>query len=1144
MLKSGIFITPNETYTFHEIIEKGFYRIDILRGHAAFQIEVDAVVYSQVRRKNIFVYGDSKIYDDFLRIKETVETAKMKVTKNAEWVDGVYRVTMISTNDKNGYTSQSISENGNVVDVVLSANGYTIQSTVIDPVYGVKLEPLNFSSYRALTLSNDTVNTAEHGLFYPMEVLKRRMDLRHIDDCDCCVATDIMTATARLEQFRKDPYPFRGVDTETTGTDVCMFGDDHLVGIILGHNTSTATYFPFRHNGDFNLPMSFLPEVMKAIIEFQDVEVAHNKKFDRQVFLKEGYDVHIKWDTLQLSIIYNPTIGKGIHGEKTLIYELTGNQYLELDDIFINAKDINFAVLPVDIIKYYACPDGYNPLLLLEDFFKKIPQYQLKLADIECDLADVKADMEYYGIRVDTKLFEKQYRNCNYILENLLHAFRTLTQEDGNINSAPVLTNLMYNKMHCKVLLRTPSGAASTSMAAIKKLAKVPAKTPHDITEDLVDLNGKVVISAKELSKSAYPALVILAKYREYNKLKTAFYSRFERTMKTGRIFFWVNQNGAATGRQSSPMHQLPPELKEVILSDADDRDFWGPDFSQIELRMIAYLAGEKDLIELAKDPDNDIHRIIGSLISNKEMWAITPEERSTGKRRNFGVVYLISAMGLAGQIMGPGYTAEDVKFCAKQLDEFYHKFKRIDRFIKNNALLVQKRGYMETAWYHRKRLFKEIFDPNLEPSKKSSILRMANNVPVQGTAADYLKLAEVQMDKYIRLKGWNTLKDGYPRVRMMLSIHDEIIISADNSIPYEEIIEMITLCMETPVEGAPPFFVQPARMDNWEGHSDDACAMPIRLRDKVIADYNKTGKSVFKQSYFDLVIPDEVKQAIGQEQESVSKTVLKYLDKVTLAFNHGDFTTEFTEEHVKDALKNYVASGFTTYRIDNYLEVLNNFRQQQLQDYMSDLINTYGMDYQAVGSHVRHPSLTFALLDTYGKQIPKDWEHVDRITEAARLYIEDLKSGKHALSTTFKADLAEIEHTITDKERFGEQLTQLVEFDENGDVVYENESEEIDDIYNMYYDEDPDDIIDRCNNKPVYVWELSDCITFDVQDLSQENIDKVLSYIFTHKCDDGFYKTNIIFNGKLIDTGMRVETLDIDEINDIIVKFSQQEVK
>lgn len=726
----------------------------------------------------------------------------------------------------------------------------------------------------------------------------------------------------------------------------------------------------------------------------------------------------------------------------------------------------------------------------------------------------------------------------------LIKAFRTLTQEDGNINSPQVLLSLLYDKMKCKVLMRTKTGQPSTSSQAIKKLAKQKTSKPRNITEDMVDLYGNVIIEAKELANAKYPALVILAKYREYNKLKTAFYARFERTMNTGRVFFWVNQNGAATGRQSSPMHQLPPSLKEVILADADDRDFWGPDFSQIELRMIAYLAQEPELIELAKDPDNDIHRIIGSLITGKEMWAITPEERSVGKRRNFGVVYLISAMGLAGQIFGPGYTQENVEFCQQQLDDFYRHFKRIDRYIKNNRKLVVERGYMETAWYNRRRLFPEIFDPNIEPSKRASILRMANNVPVQGTAADYLKLAEVQMDNYIRERGWNELKDGFPKVRMMLSIHDEIIISADQSIPYEEIVTMITRCMETPVDGAPPFFVQPARMESWADHSDDSLAMPIRFRDKIIEDYEKTHQSIFKNSYFKFVVPDDIKQELAASDTVSSRELIeKYCNRCTLQFDHGDYTHEFTKEHVKEALHRYIESNTSWYRIDNYRDLLKDFRDQKLRGYMTELIQQYGTDYRVVGEHVRHPSLTHDLIDNYKKQLKKmDLSHAEKITEATRLYIEELLNSEDK-TTTFLFNMP-VAAVATDKDLFTEELEASVNFDNDGNVIYTEEVDEGEDEDNYGYDPDPDDILYRVDQTPTYVWELGDAIVFDVQDLLQSNVDKVLQYIYNHKQDTGFYRVSIIYNNKLIDTTMRVENLNFEEANKLVIQLQDMRSK
>lgn len=1139
MLSSGVFQTPTASYTIYEIQEVGFYRIDFMRANGAFQTDVENVLYSQVHRKNTYVYGDSDIYLEFLRVKESIEVAKMKTQKESRWQNGEFITTVTGVNQKLGYSSTSIMSNGSTTDYTLQGEGCIIHMFVVDPVYGVKLNPLNFDMYTKTTLSSDTIEENDGALYHSLDYLKKRYDLAWVDMMDFVVATNLDIAKKRLAEYRASKYPLHGFDTETTGLDVCMYGDDRVVGIILAEDTKKSTYFPFRHTGDFNLPIEFMKDVAEAVIEQEDHTVAHNKKFDREAMLKEGFDIHVKWDSMQASIVLNPIIQKGAHSLKPLVDELLGLHFLELDEIFVNPKDINFAVLPPELIKYYACSDGTNTVALFQHQLDKLPKFQEKLLELECDLADVKADMEYYGIRVDVKKYERQYKNCNYILDMLLDAFRRLTQEDGNINSPQVLLPLLYNKMKCKVLLRTKTGQPSTSSAAIKKLAKLPTKKPHNITEDLVDLYGKTIIKASDLANARYPALVILAKYREYNKLKTAFYARFERTMKTGRVFFWVNQNGAATGRQSSPMHQLPPALKEVILSDADDRDFWGPDFSQIELRMIAYLAGETELIELAKDPNNDIHRIIGSLITGKEMWEITPEERSVGKRRNFGVVYLISARGLAGQIFGPGFTEENVEFCQQQLDDFYHHFKRIDRYIKGNAKKVKKYGYMQTAWFNRRRMFTEIYDPNIEPSKLASILRMANNVPVQGTAADYLKLAEIKMDKFIRAKGWNKLKDGFPLVRMMLSIHDEIIISSDQSIPYEEIVEMITECMETPVEGAPPFFAQPARMDCWAGHSNDALAFPIPFRDRVVKEYKETGNSIFKNSYFKLQYPEALVEYLNSNPNAPTTSVVEaFLDQCTLKFDHGDYTREFTTEHVKEALFKYIESGYTTYRIDNYLALLNEYRDNELRDYMTGLVQKYGTDYKIVGQHVRHPSLTHELLGRFKKEMDgMELSHVDSITEATRRYIENMLTEAPEKKFVFKLPTVAVE---TDKDKFTVQLEQSVDFDKDGNVVfYDGEEEE--DFFATVDDPDPDSIIYQVSQTPTYVWELGDIIVFDVQDMLDCYVNDVLKYIFTKKDDNGFYNVSIIYKGKLVDTKMRIEKLDTVEANNFVIQLNEK---
>lgn len=1080
MLREGVFITPEETYSIYEIDTKGFFRFDITEHNAVFQIDIGAVKYSLVQRKNARTYGDAELYEKYLSLRGRALSSKMITEKNSEWEDGIFK-THVHSQTKDGKTVVDTEmTNNRQISQSIQIDGYTIYIYEVDPTYDIKLDPVNYSEYFDSTLSKDTILTDDpNAPYHSVETLRRRLPLDHIYENDFVVADTVELARQRLSEWVKADVEFKGFDTETTGLDINLCGEDKVVGIILGESETKSTYFPFRHAEDFNLPMWFMKELMTQVKTQENKLVAHNKKFDREAMMSEGYDLRIRWCTYQISMVLDPLMGKDHpHDLKTLIFNLTHKRYAELDDIFIDPKDINFSKLNKELTHLYACADGSNVITLIKHQLKLLPKFQHMLVDTECDLADLKADQEFYGIRVDVKKYEEQYHNCLYVRDQLLDAFRRLTHEDGNINSSAVLQNLLYNKMKCDILLRTNTGQPSVSSAAIKKLASKKADTPHPTPKDICDLKGKPVVKGADLAKAKYPALLILNKYKEYNKLITAFYARFERTMKTGRVFFWINQNGAQSGRQSSPMHQLPPALKECILSDAEDRDFWGPDYSQIELRMIAYLAGEKELIEMCSVPENDIHRVIGSLISGLEMWEITPAMRTVGKRRNFGVVYKITAYGLAAQLYGPGFTKEQQKFAQQQLDDFYKRFKRIRRFIQNNARFVQEKGYMETKWLHRRRMFPEIFDPDIEPRKKSSILRMSNNMPVQGTAADYLKLAEVLMYKYIREKGWNDpMEDGFPAVRMMLSIHDEIIISAHSSIPYEEIITMITECMEIPVEGAPPFFVQPVKMDNWGDHAAEGLVLPVKLRDKLIEDYKRTGVSVINR--------------------------------------------------------------------DNYAQVVHDYNAGVLHDYMVDLVSKYGTDYKIVGTHVRHPVLTHDLLGLYEKRVSWDLEHVDRINEAARLYIEEriLGGGVHVVfnydnKTADKEDDIAVKDNL--EEAYGE-LEDLVNVDADGNVIYEdNEQSDVDD-YMYDYEEDYEEVLADAKNDPTYVYELGDCIVFDVNEVSTHNINKLLQYIASISSVDGFYRTLLNYNDKLLDTKLRVENIDVAAANKMILDMMEE---
>lgn len=1131
MLESGSFITPSgEEYQVYKLSTKNVERLDICQKGAEFQIEDDKVVYSRVKKRALYIYGNRDVYDAYMDFLSKCQSIHAKSSRESKWDANTRSFVTIDTaaDESQQFYSMVTRENGNVSSTTYHYGSGAIVMSVVSRGYEDTLDPMNFNEYEKIEIDG-SVAVKESVPFHSLSVLRARYDLSHIDKTDSVVADDVETATRRLKEWMESGEEIMAVDTETTGTDIDMDGEDKLVGIVLGESETKSTYFPFRHEAFPNLPWTFVHQIMAAIKQNEYRCTGHNIKFERKIFMKEGgWDIRLAYDTFPLSYMINPVNHRGVHTLKNLVYEATGNKYLELTEIFTSENNVRFQVLPKEIVRLYACPDGYNSIVVFKYLRNKLPKEEWALYLKECELTTVKADNEYYGLRVDVDKYLRNAENCDYVIDILLKTFRALTHIDGNINSPAVLSDLIYNRMHCPVLQRTKTGKVSTSGATIRKLANTKAEKKGTLTSDIVDKFGHVVLKADALNSSKYPALLVLDKYREYNKRKTAFYNRFNRTMKTGRIYFWVNQNGAASGRQSSPMHQLPPELKDVIIADTDNHRFVDSDYSQIELRMIAFLAGEKDLIELCSDSDNDIHRVIGSLISGVPMWKIDAATRKKGKCRNFGVVYCISEYGLAGQMFGPGYGPEQVAECKQLIADFFNRFKRINRYIKDNCDFVRKNGYIRT-YFNRYRYFPEILDPDTTSKRKAALLRQANNTPVQGTAADLLKIAECNILRYIDNKGWNKIVDGFPLVRMALSIHDETIIMAHRSIPHEEIIEMIRTCMELDLKGAPPFFVCPAFCDTWEGHNDDSLAIPIKLRDKLIDDYHRTGKSVFYSKMHTLDIPQEIKKYVNSARytETIGEIYEKVKDKITC-----------DDDSIKEAaIKHYIKTNQIRYEETNYLDVLDKYRDDVLNDYMHGLINEFGTDYKVVAEHVRHPSLTHELIDRYKKSIPKGTSHEDSIVLATKMYIE----GIQEVDDSDDKKVYDTAMSEEDEKNLFKEVEALSTFDENGDIVYEDESEitEDEDTYSTWDDEDFINAV--ASGECIYCWRFADAIVADVDGLIPEQIDALLQECYANKDDDGFYRFLLYYQGKLVDSTFRVEDLPIEHINNEIQEMVKQ---
>jgi DNA polymerase I-like protein with 3'-5' exonuclease and polymerase domains len=838
MFITGVFRLQDTVFNLEIVDVQGDYRLDFYREKTIVPC------FSLRRRLKTYVRGEQYIYDQFMRIQTDAANAPGKYSDSTTITDNTWVRTLTKINNDIQLFQEVTYHNGQMysthIRVKDASLNYSVSSYDSHPG---QMGGASLSDYKTLILQEQCNSTAFRPHF-SVDALYTRFNIAHIDSNDFVVADDINTARQRLYDYDSAGDTLRGFDTETTGLDVNMYGEDKLLGVVLSFSTTQSTYFPFRHDNIQNLPMSFLAEIMGVVIKHENNTIAHNKKFDRKVMTKEGFDLRVKYDTMIMSCLLNPVMSKGTHSLKSLIYKFDKKRYLELEDIFNSKKNINFSVLPKDIVRIYACPDASNVISLYHHLNNQFPNHLRNICDVEFALADLKADQEYYGLRVDMPNYETSKKQNDDTIAVLEDKFRLLTRFDGNMTSVPQLSDLIYNKMHCPILLRTGTGQPSTGKAAIAKLASKKRKDAVLQVEDITTPDGTAIVKGSDLGNAQYPSLLILDKYRKAVKLKTAFFNRFEST-KSGRIFFWINQNGAQSGRQSSPMHQLPSTLKKLIIADSPDYNFFDADYSQIELRMLAFLAGQKDLLELCEDPENDIHRVIGSLISGKEMWEISASERKVGKIRNFGVVYMMSKRGLADNLHGAGSSEDNNKVseAAGLITDFFTRFKRIQAYIENNKRKVQRDGEIST-FFGRSRKFDEIFDEHISSRKRASLLRQANNTPVQGTAADYLKISEVNFYNYIRNKGWNKLYKDFPYCRIALSIHDEVIIMAHKSIPIEEVILMIKTCMEMPIEGAPPFFCSPALVNNWDGHNDDAAVMPVKLRDCILATYQRTGIS------------------------------------------------------------------------------------------------------------------------------------------------------------------------------------------------------------------------------------------------------------------------------------------------------------
>lgn len=897
MQKIGSYQLGKDTGTIISFNENNsFIRIDIIDDLSDYNIiNTDNCTASFIFDRKIHTLGDYDMIKKLQRIKAEAATMPVAESKTTRFEDGAFYIDISKINNAGTLEYKNTLKNGVLCyEYYRDGENYIEYNEIrVSSTYG-SIKPVNYDLYNienselVQSLKDDVVSTKSSKFYSYETLLQKYPEVRHVLDNDYVVVRDYDEAVSRLNDWINSTEQLKSFDIESRDKTWGPSSNNRITGVFLGYGETWSTYFPFRQdNFEYNLPIEFLRRIFDAINDQppapEVILLAHNVKFEIQGFYQEFRDyVRCDCDTYLLSVLIDPVLKKGSHTLKNLTRMVDSHFYLSLEDIFIGP--VQFNVLPPDIVKLYGCPDATSPAKIYKYLMNKLPKDEKFVLSLENKLPVIKALQEFYGMRLDQERLVSLIKDKQEVVDILSDTFKKMHHTSANINSYDTMADILYNKLRCKVEVRTKNGAPATNKTAIDKIIRTGViKVDHNTPKvaPITKSDGTVIISSDKLMGNKYPSLIVYQEYKKCTKELGAL-KRLRDHSINGFFHFYINQSGAGSNRQTSDAHQFSDAMKSCAVSDSKYHGLVSCDWKQVELRILAGLAGQEDLMKLEADENVDIHRAILSIIQGKPMYLISDEERKAGKSVNFGVVYMMSEYGLANKDFGPGYTKENLETERKKIMDFYNGLPKIKAFIKNNEEKLKRDGFIETAFgYYR--YFPELLDPSVDNKKKSSMIRAGNNTPVQGTGAQMLKIVECKVWKWIRDHGWDKEKDydgvKLPMVRQILPIHDEILLSYDLSIPKEEIIKMFKECMELDIKGFPPFYAAPAFVNNWGDGKDDAYEIPLPLRDDVIEEYDKGNLMLTGKDYLTVLNDYREKQLKGYMDGLIAK--YKTVDEV-----------------------------------------------------------------------------------------------------------------------------------------------------------------------------------------------------------------------------------------------------------------------
>jgi DNA polymerase I len=569
------------------------------------------------------------------------------------------------------------------------------------------------------------------------------------------------------------------VDTETTSLDALVA---ELVGISLSVKPGEACYIPVAHrNGEEQLKRELVLAKLKPWLESAShLKVGQNLKYDAHIFANYGitlggmaFDTMLESYVLESHLAHNmDSLAERHLGMKTIRYgEVCGK----------GAHQIGFDQVDLQNATAYAAEDADITLrlhLALWPEIQKNPGLQYIYEKIEMPAMRVLGIMERNGIRIDSALLAQQGQQVGKRLLELEGEIHRLAGQPFNIQSPKQIAEILFGQLELPVIKKTPSGAPSTDEEVLQKLA-----------ED-------------------YPLPARILDYRSLAKLMSTYIEKLPRMAdpKTGRVHTNFSQATAVTGRLASSdpnLQNIPVRTEEgrrirEAFIPADGCKLLSADYSQIELRIMAHIAEDENLLTAFRE-GKDVHQATAAEIFGIALDEVSSEQRRYAKVINFGLIYGMSAFGLAGNLGIERAAAQN--YIAKYFD----RYPGVAQYMERTRLEARERGYVETVFGRR------LWLPEIKGSngpRRQGAERAAINAPMQGTAADLIKLAMIAVENWLEKEGLKT--------KLILQVHDELVLD----VPIDE-VELVKLTLPglmcNVAQLKVPLVVSIGVGDNWE---------------------------------------------------------------------------------------------------------------------------------------------------------------------------------------------------------------------------------------------------------------------------------------------------------------------------------------